>query len=116
MSLYKISPIPVNHIEVFQQQSDPIAIPSSPSYGIDAPLGLVASNISSPLYLYATLSGKFQVWEALLHDMTKVVDMCEPCLDCGCGRGMVLLMLGRLKKELATKGVQTYVEFVHSFP
>jgi hypothetical protein len=107
MSLYKVSPIPINHIEVFQQQSDPIIIPSSPSYGIDAPFGLVASNIFSPLYLYATLRGKFKVWEALLHDMAKVVNISEPCLDCGCGRGMVLLMLGRLKKELATKSAPT---------
>jgi tRNA1(Val) A37 N6-methylase TrmN6 len=59
------------------------------------------SFFTAPLYLYATLRGKFQVWEALLCDMTKDIDLREPCLDCGCGRGMVLLMLARLKKELA---------------
>ncbi len=112
MSLYRISAIPVNHIEVFRQQLDSISIPSSPSYGVDAPLGLVASFITAPLYLYATLHGKFQVWETLLHDIKKDIDICEPCLDCGCGRGMVLLMLGRLKKEQISMGIQTYVEFI----
>ncbi len=101
MSLYQVSPIPVNHIETFRQRPNPPAIPLSPTYGIDAPLGLVLSFFTAPLYLYATLRGKFQVWEKLLRDMVKDVDLSEPCLDCGCGRGMVLLMLARLKKELA---------------
>ncbi|CAF1645865.1 unnamed protein product [Adineta ricciae] len=103
MSLYRVSPIPLDHVEVFRQQSDPPTIPSNPSYGIDAPLGLIASSFAAPLYLYATLSGKFQVWEALLRDLVKEIDLHEPCLDCGCGRGMVLLILARLKKEIRTK-------------
>ncbi|CAF1238141.1 unnamed protein product [Adineta steineri] len=107
MSLYRVSPIPIDHIEIFRQQTNPPSIPSSPTYGIDAPLGLIASLWSAPLYLYATLSGKFQVWEALLHDIVKDIDLSEPCLDCGCGRGMVLLMLARLKKELVLNGVRT---------
>jgi hypothetical protein len=45
MSLYRVSPLPISKIEVFRQQSDSISIPSSPSYGIDAPLGLLASNL-----------------------------------------------------------------------
>ncbi|CAF1259523.1 unnamed protein product [Adineta ricciae] len=61
MSLYRVSPIPLDHVEVFRQQSDPPTIPSNPSYGIDAPLGLIASSFAAPLYLYATLSGKFQI-------------------------------------------------------
>lgn len=60
------------------------------------------SNIASPLYLYATLRGKFKVWEEVLRDMAKNIDFSEPCLDCGCGRGMVLVKLASLKKELAT--------------
>src|SRR4051794_26944356 len=102
MSLYQVSPAPVNHIEAFRQQPNPPSIPSSPTYGIDSPLGLVLSFFTSPLYLYATLRGKFQVWERVLRDMIKNVDLSEPCLDCGCGRGMVLVMLARLKKELST--------------
>lgn len=112
MSLYRVSPIPVNHVDVLRQQPNPISIPLSPKYGIDAPLGLLASSIFAPLYLYATLRGKFQVWERLLHDIIKDVDINEACLDCGCGRGMVLLMLGRHKRELSTTNEQTYVEFI----
>lgn len=115
MSLYRISPEPVNEIEVLRQQQDPISIPTSPSYGIDAPLGLVASNLFAPLYLYSSLRGKFQVWETLLRDMSKDIDLCEPCLDCGCGRGMVLLMIGRLKKELINKNNQMYIKFILRF-
>ncbi len=102
MSIYQVSPAPVDHIDFFRQQSNSVSIPSSPSYGIDSPLGLAASLWTAPIYLYATLSGKFKVWEALLHDLPKDVDISEPCLDCGCGRGMVLLILARLKKELAS--------------
>ncbi|UJR38574.1 hypothetical protein I4U23_031240 [Adineta vaga] len=99
MSLYRVSTIPIDHIKVFRQQSESPEIPSTPSYGIDSPLGLIASLWSAPLYLYATLSGKFQVWEELLKNIIKDINLNEPCLDCGCGRGMVLLMIARLKKE-----------------
>lgn len=115
MSLYRVSPLPINEIEVFRQQSDSISIPSSPSYGIDAPLGLLASNIFAPLYLYATLRGKFKAWETLLHDVAKDIDLHEPCLDCGCGRGMVLLMIGHLKKRLVTTNNQMYIKFIFRF-
>ena len=99
MSLYRVCSPPLNEIEVYRQESDSISIPSSPTYGLDAPLGLLASNIFAPLYLYATLRGKFQVWQRILNDISKQIDLCEPCLDCGCGRGMVLIQIAHLKKE-----------------
>jgi len=85
-SLYRILRAPVNHIEIFRQETNPPAIPSSPTYEINAPLGLVLSFFTAPLYLYATLHGKFQVWEKVLRDMAKDFDFIDPCFDCGCGR------------------------------
>lgn len=41
------------------------------------------------LYMYATRSGKFVVWERVLRDLRLVGD--ETVLDLGCGRGAVLL-------------------------
>ncbi len=72
---YWVSPAPVNHIEMFRWQANPLGIRRSPTYVIDAPLGMVLSFFTAPLYLYATLSGKFQVWEDLLYDMAKDVDL-----------------------------------------
>lgn len=106
MALYRVSPPPLDHVRIFCQQKNITGVPASPSYGIDAPFGLLASFLSAPLYLYATLYGKFQIWENLLQNISMDVNLSEPCLDCGCGRGMVLLMLARLKKKLATSNEQ----------
>src|SRR3569833_61774 len=73
--------------------------PPKPSYGLDSPGGLLASNITFPLYLYASLHGKFQVWDDIL---SKVPDhvFVHPSLDVGCGRGMVLLKVAQRKSAL----------------
>ncbi|GIJ88922.1 hypothetical protein Asppvi_007850 [Aspergillus pseudoviridinutans] len=97
-SIYSSS-IPENHIERLSTELDAHDIPSKPSYGIDSPLGLIASNILSPLYLYATTKGKFQVWDDLLANLPRETFR-SPTLDLGCGRGMVLLKIAQIKKQL----------------
>lgn len=67
------------------------------SYGIDAPLGAVASLFCIPVYMYATLKGKFKVWDDLLDQNPCLPEF--PSLDVGCGRGMVLLKLALKKKS-----------------
>jgi arsenite methyltransferase len=48
---------------------------------------------SSAVYLHATLSGKFRVWERLLDGLALRGE--EELLDIGCGRGAVLLAAAR---------------------
>ncbi|TPX13016.1 uncharacterized protein E0L32_006661 [Thyridium curvatum] len=90
---------PEDHIKSYALSKDQEPIPASPNFGIDSPLGLLASNILAPLYLYATLKGKHQVWaeilDALPDDLFK-----QPTLDVGCGRGMVLLKVAQRKKKI----------------
>src|SRR5690349_14554886 len=62
----------------------------TPSYGLDSPLGLVASLFFAPLYLYCSLKGKHDVWDKMLSSLPTET-LCGPSLDLGCGRGMVLL-------------------------
>lgn len=101
-SLYlSSSSIPENHIARLSTETAAHDIPSNPSYGIDSPLGLIASNVLSPFYLYATLKGKFQVWDDLLAH-TPQETFRAPTLDLGCGRGLVLLKIAQIKKRLAS--------------
>ncbi|KAH1987532.1 hypothetical protein KXW88_002844 [Aspergillus fumigatus] len=101
-SLYlSSSSIPENHIARLSTEIAAHEIPSNPSYGIDSPLGLIASNVLSPFYLYATLKGKFQVWDDLLAH-TPQETFRAPTLDLGCGRGLVLLKIAQIKKRLAS--------------
>ncbi|GIJ98453.1 hypothetical protein Aspvir_000570 [Aspergillus viridinutans] len=93
------SSIPENHIARLFTELEAHDIPSKPSYGIDSPLGLIASNVLSPLYLYATIKGKFQVWDDLLASLPRETFR-APTLDLGCGRGMVLLQIAQIKKQL----------------
>lgn len=77
--------------------------PSKPSYGIDSPMGLCLSSILAPLYLYASLKGKFDVWDKLLAELP--ADVFElPALDVGCGRGMVLLKIAKYKDDAVSAG------------
>jgi SAM-dependent methyltransferase len=93
-----VSEPPVDHITEFQSSSRPV--PSKPSYGLDSPLGLVLSNVLAPLYLYSSLKGKFDVWDNLLADIPSET-ITAPTLDIGCGRGLVLLKIAQLKKNLS---------------
>lgn len=107
-SIYSSS-IPEDHIERLSTEVGAHDIPSNPSYGIDSPLGLLASNILAPLYLYATTKGKFQVWDDLLANLPRETYR-APTLDLGCGRGMVLLKIAQIKKQLAISELQSTVQ------
>lgn len=95
--IYATDPPLKDEIEALGASVNPPKTPSKPSYGIDSPLGAVGSLITAPLYLYATLRGKHQAWDALL-SATSVKSLLGPTIDFGCGRGMVLLKVAALKK------------------
>ena len=85
----------MNHATELQSSSR--AVPSNPSYSLDSPLDLVLSTILAPLYLYASLKGKFDVWDNLLADIPP--EIIRTNLNMGCGRGLVLLKTAQLKKK-----------------
>lgn len=97
-TIYNVAEPPVNHCNALQSTARKVL--SKPSYGIDAPLGLIMSNVLAPLYLYSTLKGKFDVWDKLLEAVPRDT-LAEPTLDLGCGRGLVLLKTAQLKRQLA---------------
>jgi len=101
-----VSEPPVNHVTELQSSSRPV--PSKSSYGLDSPLGLVLSTILAPLYLYSSLKGKFDVWDNLLADVPSEI-MTAPTLDIGCGRGLVLLKIAQLKKNLSESSLQQQI-------
>lgn len=72
--------------------------PFKPSYGIDSPIGLLCSSILAPLYVYASLRGKFEACDRLLAEVPADI-FASPTLDLGCGRGTVLLKIAELKKQ-----------------
>ncbi|CAG9946857.1 unnamed protein product [Clonostachys rosea f. rosea IK726] len=91
---------PKNLIQEFAASDPPPNLPSEPSFGLDSILGLCLSSFATPLYLYASLKGKFQVWDDLLASMPDEV-FHGPALDVGCGRGLVLLKVAERKQKLA---------------
>ena len=93
---------PENLIETISQSADRPPAPKEPAFGLDSPVGLLLSSFASPLYLYATFRGKFQVWTELLSGIPDSFYL-KPTLDLGCGRGMVLLKIASLKKQIAEK-------------
>lgn len=103
MSIYRSDRSPLeDHIQSIRQSPNRPATPVKPTFGLDSPGGLAASNITAPLYLYASLRGKFQVWEDLLSQLTDNL-FGPPSLDVGCGRGAVLLKVAQRKKQIAAK-------------
>lgn len=102
MSIYNIanqqSP-PENHIATISASPSKPATPSKPDFGLDSLFGLFASFVAAPLYLYATLKGKFKVWDEILDAIPDSL-LRKPTLDVGCGRGMVLLKIAQHKKKL----------------
>ncbi|KAJ7242439.1 putative methyltransferase [Mycena rebaudengoi] len=89
-SVYTSLPPPHDHIAAINASSTKPSVPTQPSFGVDSPFGLVASFALSPLYLYATLKGKHDLWTSLLSSLPSTV-FAHPTLDAGCGRGLVLL-------------------------
>lgn len=92
-----------DHIQTIANSDSKPETPSKPDFGLDSLLGLVMSSVLAPLYLYATLKGKFQVWDDILAAIPDAL-LSKPSLDVGCGRGMVLLKTAEQKKKLTAKG------------
>ena len=57
---------------------------------VDSPVGMLSSMFLAPLYLYATLKGKYDAWDSIL-DSIPSCHFRGPTLDAGCGRGLVLI-------------------------
>ncbi|KAF5970093.1 methyltransferase, partial [Fusarium coicis] len=91
---------PEDHIVTLRESNPPLSPPSSAKYGIDSPLGFLASSIAAPLYFYASKKGKFDLWDELLESLPDDAFR-QPTLDVGCGRGLVLLKIAERKKRLA---------------
>ena len=98
-SIYKVEPPPQDWIKHIGSLPNPPSTPARPSYGLDSPMGLLASNIAAPLYLYASLKGKHDLWDNLLKTVADS-NFEGPALDMGCGRGMVLLKVAQMKKAI----------------
>lgn len=101
-SVYKAESPPEDWIKNIRSSSNPPPTPAKPAYGLDSPMGLLASNIAAPLYLYASLKGKHDLWDSLLKSLSDS-DFEGPALDMGCGRGMVLLKVAQRKKAIQSR-------------
>lgn len=93
-------PAPEDHIQTINQSGKKPEALDKPSFGLDSPLGLLASGLTAPLYLHSSLRGKHVVWDELLAEVPDAL-FYQPALDVGCGRGMVLLKIAERKKKLA---------------
>lgn len=98
-SIYKVEPPPRDWIKRIKSSSNPPPTPANPNYGLDSPMGLLASNIAAPLYLYASLKGKHDLWDSLLKELPDSLFQGQS-LDMGCGRGLVLLKVAQRKKTM----------------
>ncbi|GAD95934.1 methyltransferase [Paecilomyces variotii No. 5] len=117
--IYTTPTPPPNHIAHIATTAPNRPIPHKPSYGIDSPLGLALSNLFSPLYVYASLKGKFDLWDDILAGVVNSTLgagaeadadadlLSQPTLDLGCGRGLVLLKVAERKKALAQAQAQS---------
>ncbi|KAJ3560844.1 hypothetical protein NP233_g10568 [Leucocoprinus birnbaumii] len=111
MSIYTPShqsPPPEDHILSLSSRSPQPAVPKEPNYGLDSLFGLLASFVTAPLYLYATLRGKSRVWDDII-DVLPDEAFRAPALDVGCGRGLVLLKLAQRKKKISEATARTEV-------
>ena len=90
---------PEDHIHTIATSPSKPETPSQPDFGFDSLFGLLMSFVAAPLYLYATLKGKFRVWDDIL-DAVPADLLLKPTLDVGCGRGMVFLKVAQRKKAL----------------
>lgn len=89
----------IDHIVRLRGTSDSVPELKKPSYGLDSPLGCASSLAFAPLYLYASLKGKHDIWDRLLEAIPDELFR-GPTLDAGCGRGLVLLKSAQRKAKL----------------
>lgn len=106
MLSYRRSPTPKDHVQQYRSRSDIVNRRPSETYGMDSPMGLLLSNIFASMHIYTALRRKFDAWEKLLRTVPDNVFL-EPCLDVGCGRGMIFVMIARRKKLLSASALQT---------
>ncbi|KAK7222123.1 hypothetical protein V2G26_010126 [Clonostachys chloroleuca] len=92
--------LPKDLIQELATSNPPPKLPAEPSFGLDSIFGLCLSSFAAPVYLYASLKGKFQVWDDVLATIPDEV-FHGPALDVGCGRGLVLLKVAERKQKLA---------------
>lgn len=90
---------PPNLIESIKSSGKEPPSLKSPAFGMDNPMGAVFSGITAPMYIYASLKGKHDLWDRLLKDLPDTTFQ-GPSLDMGCGRGMVLLKTAQRKKAI----------------
>jgi SAM-dependent methyltransferase len=108
MSIYNTAnQPPENYMATISASPSKPSAPSEPDFGLDSLLGLVSSMITAPLYLYATLRGKFKVWDDILDGIPDAL-LRRPSLDVGCGRGMVLLKTAQRKQALGAQTAPAY--------
>lgn len=100
-SVYTSEKPSVNLITQLQANSGTVQ-QTKPTYGIDSPAGLAASLPLAPLYLYATLKGKHDFWDAQLATLPDEA-FTAPSIDLGCGRGLVLLKVAARKRDICLK-------------
>ncbi|PWN24333.1 S-adenosyl-L-methionine-dependent methyltransferase [Jaminaea rosea] len=88
------------------------AFPRAVLASVDSPMGLISSFAFAPMYLYASMKGKFDFWRNLLEKTLlrpaattsqddPAVDLSIPTLDAGCGRGLVLVQTAKIRAQLA---------------
>ncbi|MCO5590259.1 hypothetical protein L7F22_044228 [Adiantum nelumboides] len=96
----------LDHIQAYKADEEKVkkASVGKASYGVDSPFGFAASLVFSPLYAFATLKGKFQVWDKILANLPDQT-LAGPSLDAGCGRGLVLIKTAKAKKQRTTNSV-----------
>ena len=111
---YRRSPTPKHHVQEYRSRSDIVNCRSSETYGMDWPMRLLLSNIFARFNtnIHGSQKRKFDAWEKLLRTDPENVFL-KPCLDVGCGQGMVFVMIARRKKLLSASALQT-VESVYA--
>ena len=112
-SIYNCDPPPQDHVAIIRASGTQPDALKKPSYGLDSPKGLMLSNVAAPLYLYASLKGKGDLWDNII-DKLSPEQVAGPVLDVGCGRGLVLLKLAQRKKTLRLTGSAYGIDIFNS--
>ena len=112
-NVYRTEEPPEDWIQTIKSLPNPPKTPAKPSYGFDSPLGCLASNIAAPLYIYASLKGKHELWDELVAQLPDTA-FSRAALDMGCGRGMVLLKVAEQRKKIGAGGLAYGIDIFNS--